>query len=383
MKLKVKKDKSFLEQLGVKYFQKLYSSSSAKEQITLSNIPSDKILEAISNVIVRNSTIIAFLVGALVTVPLVFFELFYYEKLPFFEYWWEYGILSLVSLIIELLILYLLTLHSIYALLHLIGEYPKKDNSIPEVYLIDRVLIRAALELEEPILEFMGIDPQKKLSKSELLLAGFLYKAKVVLTSFVAKKILKVILPRLGARGVVIPFVPVFVVAFWDAYVLNRSIKDAKLRLFGYYFSQYLVDEILTKKILAKNPKLDIEGVIRAIASIVVLSKSNHPNNLILLVRLDKYLDKEIEDPDSLEKYTQYLNNLSPKEKHYLRVLSTITAVLDKKITKEEKEGLSQIYQEKRNYYLDLLKKMKSLLSLGHIHELARLVQKEFEKDLF
>ncbi len=53
----------------------------------------------------------------------------------------------------------------------------------------------------------------------------------------------------------------------------NRSLKDAKLRLFGYYFSKYLVKEILIKKIEDKNSSIDIEGAVRAIASIIALSK--------------------------------------------------------------------------------------------------------------
>jgi len=190
-----------------------------------------------------------------------------------------------------------LTLHSIYALLHLIGEYPEKKKDLPEVYYIDRVLIRTALELEEPILEFMGLDPQKHVSKTKLILTGIIYKLKVIISTIVIKKILKAVLPRVGGRGVIIPFVGVFIVAFWDAYIINKSIKDARLRLFGYYFSRFLIDEVLLKKMSGNRFIIDIEGAIRAIASIMVLSKSNHPNNLILLIRLSKYMDRDIDNP--------------------------------------------------------------------------------------
>ncbi len=74
--------------------------------------------------------------------------------------------------------------------------------------------------------------------------------------------------------------------------------KDAKLRLFGYYLSKFLVEEILLKKISDNKFLVDIEGAVRAISSMMVLSKSNHPNNLIILVRLSKYLDRDIEDAD-------------------------------------------------------------------------------------
>ena len=381
MSLKLKKQNSILEQLGVKYFEILESKSRAKKETLLEDIPSDKVLEAISNVIVKNATIIAFLIGAIVTIPLVLFEVAYYDKLPTFEFYLQYGFYAFLSLVIELILLYLLTLHSIYALLHLIGKYPQEEEDLPSIYRVDRILIRSALELEEPILEFMGIDPKKRLSKSKMLFAAILYKLKVILSSFIAKKLLKAILPRAGARGIIIPFVGVLIVAFWDAYVINRSIKDAKLRLFGYYFSKYLVDNILLKKISDSEFLIDIEGALRAIASIMVLSKSNHPNNLLLLVRLSKYLDKEISNLDSLQAYKEYLEKLDKKEQHYLKVLSTIAAILDGVLTKEEREGLREIYAKESKYYFNLLTKMQKLLKNGHIHELAEVVSKEFESN--
>jgi len=45
---------------------------------------------------------------------------------------------------------------------------------------------------------------------------AFLYKLKVILSSFLIKKALKAIMPRLGARAVILPFVDVFIVAFWE-----------------------------------------------------------------------------------------------------------------------------------------------------------------------
>jgi len=381
MSLKLKKETSFLEELGVKYFEKLEQKSTAHKKIVLEDIPSDKVLEAISNVIVRNATIIAFLIGAIVTIPLVLFEVAYYEKLSLYQFYLQYGFYAFLSLIIELILLYLLTLHSIYALVHLIGQYPQDKDELPIVYRIDRILIRSALELEEPILEFMGINPQKNISKSTMFLSAILYKSKVILSSFLAKKILKAIIPRASARSIIIPFVGVLIVAFWDAYVINRSIKDAKLRLFGYYFSKYLIDTILLQKNSNKEFLIDLEGAVRAIASIMVLSKSNHPNNLLLLVRLNNYLKDDIKEADSLEAYKKYLQKLPAKKQHYLKLISTISAILDGVITKEEKKGLKEIYQEDSKYYFDLLYKMQKLLKQGHIHQLAELVKKEFEKE--
>jgi len=377
-KIKLKKNRSLLEELGVKYFKRLDTKNRATKEIVLDDIPSDRVLEAISKVIVKNATIIAFLIGAIVTIPLVIFELLYYDKFDFFSYIFYYGIFAFISLVIELTLLYWLTLDSIYALLHLIGKYPLDEKDLPQVYEIDRILIRAALELEEPILEFMGLDPRKSISKSRLIFAALIYKLKVILSTFIIKKILKALLPRIGARSILIPWVGVFVVAFWDAYVINRSIKDAKLRLFGYYFSKYLVDNILLKKIKDKKFALDIEGAIRAIGVIMVLSKSNHPNNLILLVRLSNYLDKELNEPDSLDLLLEYMEKLSPQERRYLKVLATIAAIFDGKVTKEELEALKKIYKDEEKYYLDLLKKMQNLLKKGHIHQLAHIVSKEF-----
>lgn len=72
--IKTKKIDNLIEKIGLKYFLKLSSKVKAEKHIKLKNIASDKILQTVSQNITINTVIIAFLVGALTTVPAVIFD---------------------------------------------------------------------------------------------------------------------------------------------------------------------------------------------------------------------------------------------------------------------------------------------------------------------
>ncbi|NPA27987.1 MAG: hypothetical protein GXN91_02925 [Epsilonproteobacteria bacterium] len=82
---------------------------------------------------------------------------------------------------------------------------------------------------------------------------------------------------------------------------------------------------------------------------------------------------------DSLEAYLKYLSSLDKREQKYLKLLSTIVALFDGKITKEEYQALIKVYQDEKKYYLELLSQMKKLLKKGHIHQLTKLVLEEMK----
>jgi len=91
-----RKVESILEKIGVKYFSYLSEKLEHDREIHLKNIPSDKVLQVVVSNITVNTVIIAFLVGALTTVPAVVFEMYFKGDFSTFNY---YALLSIITIL--------------------------------------------------------------------------------------------------------------------------------------------------------------------------------------------------------------------------------------------------------------------------------------------
>ncbi len=374
-KIKTDKINRLIEAIGVKFFLHFSKKLKSERTIKLKDIPSDRVLEVVSENITINVVIIAFLIGALTTVPAVLFEIYYHDLLEPFSYYGLLSVVTLIFLLIEVGVLYWLGIRGVYTLAHLTGYQEEDEDGLPPEYDVKKMMVRSALEIEDPAIEYLGIDPQKYVSPHWLLVRTLLYKAKIVLTTILAKLILRKIAMRYGVR-VGFVWIAIPVTAIWDAIVMYRVIQDAKLRLFGYHLSKYIAQEIITDKLLDGYSPNIREGAIRAISTIMVLSQNYHPNNVLLLIRLNENLAiKEEKDYDDLEVYLSYLEGLSLEEKHFLRTLSGMAAVFDGQMRREEKEALERIFGEEGEEYMAFTKKLKALLLAGHIHQAADLCE--------
>ncbi len=370
---------SYFEKLGIRYFNKLYRSVKAEHYVEIRGLPSDKILHVIVKNITLNSVIIAFLIGALTTVPAVLIQMYYKESLSTWDYYLYLSLATGVMLIIELGILYWLGLHAVYTLANITGHHHlEPDPSVPLEYQVESLLVRSALELPDPIIHYLGIDPQKHLSQKKMFLMSLLYKAKVILTSLILKLILRKVAARFGVRmGFVWVAIPV--TAVWDAIVMYKVIGDAKLRLFGYQLSQYIIHEILTTDYLAKLSPQTRLAAIRAVASVMVLAHRYHPNNMLLLIRLSDNLKiREDGDYDDWEKFQQALENATPQEQEFLRALLVIAAAFDGKLSKKEKAFLPKAFGKQTPSYFAQIEKLIKLLEEGSLHESAKMVRTLF-----
>ena len=374
---KIKSDKinTLIESIGVKFFIRFSKKLKAERTIKLKEIPSDRVLEVVSQNITLNTVIIAFLVGALTTVPAVLFEIYYRDLLEPLPYYALLSMVTVVFLVIEVGVLYWLGIRSVYTLAYLTGYKEDEESTLPPEYDVKKIMVRSALEIEDPAIEYLGIDPQKYASGYWLLLRTLLYKAKIALTTILAKLLLRKLVMRYGIR-VGFVWVAIPVTAIWDAIIMYRVVQDAKLRLFGYHLSKYIASEIITDKLLNSYSKEIREGAIRAISTVMVQSKNYHPNNILLLIRMNENLViQEKKDYDDLSIYINYLKSVSSEEKHLLRTLSGMAAVFDGKMNQDEKEALIKIFAEEEHYML-FTKELKELLLLGHIHKAADLCEK-------
>ncbi len=363
----------FFEKLGIKYFNHLYQKSKAPDYIQIDGLPSDKLLHIVVKNILYNSIIIAFLIGALTSVPLVIIEIVYKNSLDFYHYHLYYFTAVFFMIVIELGVLYWVSFQAIYTLANLLGYKDiKEDITLPSEYQLNYLLVRSALELPDPVLEYLGTNPLKYISQKKLILFSILYKAKVVLTSAILRILLKKISIRFGLRlsfaWIIIP-----VTAFWDGYTMYKVIKDAKLRLFGYQLSLYIVNEILTEEFLQKfSFKLRITAI-RAVATVMTMSEHYHPNNILLLIKLSHNFDiKDERDYDDWDEFLKDFSTLSKKEKDFILSLLVISASFDGKLSKKEKIFLPKVFENRSEDFFNMTQDIIRLLSEARLHEVAR-----------
>ena len=373
IKIKTTKTDNFLESIGLKYFQRISNQFKSKNSIKFDDIPSDNVLNVVSHNVMLTSVIIAVLVGALTTIPAVWFQYFYHDSFDSFYYYLILSIVTVLFLIIEVGVLYWLSMRAVYTLAYLTG-FKENDSSIPSQYDVKNIMVRSALELEDPIIEYLGINPHKYVSKKWLFVRTLLYKAKIVLSTLILRIILQKLALRFGVRMSFL-WLTIPVTAIWDGVVMFRVIKDAKLRLFGYHLSRYIAEEIITDKFL-NNYSPDVkEGAIRAISTVVILSKNYHPNSITLLLRLNQHLEiNQAKDYDDLEKFLEYLETTTAKEKHLLRTLSAMSAVFDGEINRGERTALKRIFANEEKY-MNFAKELKKLLLEGSIHQSAHICE--------
>jgi len=382
-KIKTKKADRLIEQIGLKYFLRLSNKLKSQKSIKLTNISSDKILQTVSHNISIYTVIISFLVGALTTIPAVLFELSFKNSYSLVEYYILLSLVTLVFLIIEVVTLYWLGMRTVYTISSLTGYEDSQEKKLPLEYSVKNMMVRSALELEDPAVEYLGIDPQKYVSQKWLVVRALLYKAKIVLTSITMRFILRKIAMRYGLR-VGFAWIAVPVTAVWDAVVMHRTIKDAKLRLFGYHLSQFISEEIITDTLLQTYSPSVKEGCIRAISSIMVLSKNYHPNSIILLIRLNQNLAiTDAKEYDNLDDFLEYLRLATPKEQHLLRTLAGISAIFDAKLNRDEKMALKRIFAEKNEQYINFCIELKELLVSGQIHQASSLCEETIIRDIY
>ncbi len=74
--------------------------------------------------------------------------------------------ITLLFLFIEVSILYWLSLKSVHAFSVLMDDGEQYEEILPAEYDIKKIMLRAALELSDPVVEYLGINPQKMFLKN-------------------------------------------------------------------------------------------------------------------------------------------------------------------------------------------------------------------------
>jgi hypothetical protein len=164
----------------VKYYRYLgkKSGTAGLRNLSIDELPADITLQTLASNITAFAAIIAFAIGALTTVVTIWVEWTYQETMESTSYYLLYGSVLAVMLFIELTVLYWLGLKTVYSLACLTGHnQASEDSFLPVNDAVPNILARAALEVPDPVIHYLGIDPLRHLSKSKLFLVAALYNS--------------------------------------------------------------------------------------------------------------------------------------------------------------------------------------------------------------
>ncbi len=355
---------TLLERFGLYYlnfFKKIDTDHS------VFNHTDDELTKKVNKITLKG-IILSSLIGIICVFPAVWVDVQFADATFLVHYGWV-AIVTLISIAIELYVLFIIALRAVYEVSEVVnlrateGEF-EKDG----LFSVRNILARTALELPDPELKIMGIDPFKRISKKNLLVLGLLYKAKIFVTNVVLKYALIFIVGK-TIFGVSILYEAILVECFWNSVVIRKVVLEARLRLFGFALANEIGKNVLQDKCLNELSENAQRGCLRAIGNAVVMAQNYHPNMVILLVRFQQIL--KISEPDKFDDWNMFLETLqqvSEKERHFLLDLFTVSAAFDGKLSKLEMENLRSVYGKDYDIYQPRLLRLTEELTNGKLN---------------
>ncbi len=291
--------------------------------------------------------------------------------------WVHYGMLALntiVATIIEFYFLFIIALRTVNSIADITNTKYTNDQFIEDgPFNIINILARAAMEIPDPTVKVLDIDPFREISRSKMVIAGLVYKLKIFLSNFAMRLILKPLAGKTFLR-VGISYVSVPITGLWNAYILYKVTREARLRIFGNILASDIAKNMFNDALLTRLSPLARVGCLRAIANAVVLTQNYHPNMIILLIRFKELLG--IEEPDNYDDwglFLQTLDKVNDEERYTILDILTIAAAFDGKISKLERKHLKEAYKEYSDIYFERLEKLTYMLTKGNLQEAIKL----------
>ncbi|OBU17076.1 hypothetical protein AYY19_12815 [Photobacterium aquimaris] len=286
---------------------------------------------------------LSFLIGFTTTFVIVAFEI-YLELLG--ENWlaWDNLIklllLNIVFIGLELLLLFEIGFMTTALLI---------NRASAENHFCDKMkasLVRAVMELSEPIDNIHGIKPYKELSKFRYIKVA-LYSGKDILSNFLIKAILQKSMSRSSVR-VYIPLISTLITGFWDAWVQQKALREVRLRISARI---YVLNQIAHHQ----QKQISITYRTALLRSIAVRQSYKQECDVNLELFYDeiyKQVPITLTDIESPTLLLQSLSLLNPTE--YNDVIDILTTLLffRQRLTANEKKLLVQcgiIEQQKIN----------------------------------
>jgi hypothetical protein len=318
-------------------------------------------------------------VGILCVFPIIWVDL-HFTSAPFFVHYGWVALVTIAATAIEFYALFYISLRSVHQVSELINMLDHQHQSLDGLFGVKNILARTALEIEDPELKILGIDPFKKISKKNLFVLGLLYKGKIILTNFIIKYALKLTVGNF-LLGMPILYLAIPVEVFWNSVVIKNVIHEARLRLFGYALANKIADNIQAEGYLEVLSPEAKKGCLRAIGNAVVMTQNYHTNMVILLLRFRFLMQIEEEDRfDDWSIFLQTLRTVSEAERNFLLDLFTVAAAFDGKLSTLEHDHLKEAYQQDFELYYDRLKRLTGHLKDGRLNAALSLCRLDFTK---
>jgi hypothetical protein len=340
--------------------------------------------------------ILSALAGLVCVWPTVYIGVLRQQDPWWVQYSWIAAV-TLLSILVEFYLLFIIALKAVHEVSELINIHShaaarpttsatpheeifpdQRDFLQSGPFSITNILSRAALEIQDPELHILGIDPFKRVSKKNLLLLGLLYKCKIILTNFIAKwLLLHTVGPTIG--GISINYIALPVECFWNAVVLRRVVKEARLRLFGFALCNEVADHILRDKTLHGLSEIARTGCMRAIGNAVVLARNYHPNMIVLALRFQHLLHLHKDHRyDDWDLFLQTLQAVSERERFFLLNLFTLAVAFDGRISRIEANNLKDAYGNDYRQYSPRLSQLTAHLHAGRLNAALALCKTDF-----
>jgi hypothetical protein len=355
---------SLLERFGLYYlnfFKRIDSDHS------VFNLSDNELAKRVRHITLKG-IILSSLIGIVCVFPTVWVDVYFAERGALVHYGWVAGVTA-VSIAIELYLLFLIALRAVYEVSELVNLHASEKELMQDgLFSVKNILARTALELPDPELEIMGIDPFKRISKKNLFVLGLLYKAKIFVTNTVVKYGLLFLVGK-AVFGVSILYAAIIVECFWNSVVIRKVVHEARLRLFGFALANQIGKNVLDENRLEHLSPMARSGCLRAIGNAVVMAQNYHPNMIILLIRFQQIL--KITKPDKYDDWNIFVDTLqqvSEHERNFLLDLFTISAAFDGRLSNVESENLHTAYGKNYELYKPRLVRLTKELTTGRLH---------------
>ncbi|MCB1317562.1 MAG: hypothetical protein KDK27_16475, partial [Leptospiraceae bacterium] len=298
------------------------------------------------------------------------------------DWWILYGWVGAVTAILtgaEFVVLFLVSIRAVFFIARITGHNKLHMQQANPGVQIPNLLARAALEIPDPVRHVLGIDPLSRVSRRKMILIGLLYKLKVFASNVLGKLILKRFIGK-GVLRVSAAWISVPITGFWNAFVVWKVAREARLRLFGNLLANYMVNDVITEdKLNRLSPRARI-ACIRAVGNSVVLTQNAHPNMIILMIQLCKLLKiTRGENLDSWEHFLADLDAVEAHERFFILDLLSISTAFDGKLSRLERKTLPEAFQEHTEIYFKRIAQLRDLMVNGRLYRARELCQLDFE----
>jgi hypothetical protein len=362
-----------LEKFGLYYLNRFSFSNAHHRPFEISDDELSRKVRRISN----KGILLSAITGIILVFPIVWLDV-RYANAPFFTHYGIVAAATIISTIIEFYILFLISLKAVHEVAELINMHASEKEYLDGMFGVKNILARTALELPDPELLILGIDPFKRISKKNLLILGLLYKAKIILSNVIIKLIL-IFAVGSTIMGVPIAYEALLVEAFWNGVVLKRVVEEARLRLFGFALAEEITANVIREGLVFQLSEQARIGCIRSIGNAVVMTQNYHPNMVILLLHFHEILQIRGEyQYDNWEQFLQTLEQVTEKERNFLLDLFTVAAAFDGKLSQMENEHLAEVFKQDHDLYYPRLQQLTTALQEGRLNKALELCRLDF-----